>query len=201
MDSAHQYTSTEVDKFVVQVRDILCLISGHRFSFGAAYLQKKFIADQPNEVCTRNRRPCEFLVSFQYTRIVLRQSFMAVTRLRVPDVQLRSLHGGKSYASHGTKPKPNPPNHNSKTIHTHRFSKFNQINKPTPQRRRNDAMFPNTLYIRDFTGHQPALAVTDFPTFSTILCLLVGFSECSECDSMSGSRRVVTVMFYTVLNQ
>jgi len=61
-DSAHQCTNTEVDKFIVEDRDILCLMSGRRFSFGAAYLQKKFIADQPNEVCTRNRRTCKAVV-------------------------------------------------------------------------------------------------------------------------------------------
>ena len=60
------------------------------------------------------------------------------------------------------------PNHNSKTIKSPLFS----VNKS--QHHRSDAVFLNTLYLQDYVGHQPALAVTDFPTSSTI-CLHVRF--------------------------
>jgi len=62
-------------------------------------------------------------------------------------------------------------NCNSKMIKSHLFS----VNKS--QHRRNDAMFLNTLYLQDYVDHQPALAVNDFPTSSTI-CLHVSFPTC-----------------------
>jgi len=51
---------------------------------------------------------------------------------------------------------------------------FHRIN---PQHRRNDAIFSTTLYIREYTGHQSALGITDFPS-SSAFCLYVGFPTC-----------------------
>jgi len=109
-----------------------------------------------------------------------------------------------SYANPITKTKPNPthlanpgnpagPNHNNTT----RIYLF-LINKSITASQQhenvglgNNIPIPNTVYIQDYSGHQPALAVTDFLMCSTILPACWVPNVC-EYNSMLGSRRVGT---------
>jgi len=52
--------------------------------------------------------------------------------------------------------------------------KLASFRRVSPQLHCNDAMFLNTLYIREYTGLQAALGITDFTT-SSAFCLHVGF--------------------------
>jgi len=124
----------------------------------------------------------------------LLQCYLAVYTRRISDVEFHSHHIWKSYAIPMTKTKlypdlntiPNPtyctnPNHDSKTIK----AAFQQI---SPQYHCNDN-------VSTYTVRPAVLAVTDFPSCSTIH---VCFRTCSEYNSMSSSQRVYTVVLFCI---
>jgi len=100
------------------------------------------------------------------TIAALRGKNKAVATQGVPDIHFYSMHIRKSYANPITKLKPHPkpntnPNCNNSTIKTH-LTYFQQI---SPQHHPSGAMFTNTQHP-SFTGHPPALALSDFQTRS-----------------------------------